>query len=351
LKGYRSLRWGKNVDLIITDERSYRSADPGGRPEAASLDDKDYSQFTPIEVMEILDAGRAYNGGKPPDSITYGATIPNFRRNEAPQTILGEEQKAWFLDALARSKATWKIWGSTTPTLQERSDPQNLPAEMIKKWPGGGYATTTGFDMSGAAHELNEIHEHVLKEGITGFATVAGDRHAFWAGLAAGQLPPKKFQPVGVAFVVGSISSPGALEGNEHNFPKDSKLRDLFVGQAKTDSKPQPTINMLLRHGVRSCLEYVKTGDVKKARELSNPEMSPHLNFVDMGGHGYAVVHATSNNLETQFVCIPRPIERATTEDGGPILYRAQFRSALWKKGETPKLTTEIIEGDPRFSI
>jgi alkaline phosphatase D len=72
---------------------------------------------------------------------------------------------------------------------------------------------------------------------------------------------------------------------------------------------------------------------------------------VDMAGHGYAVVHATSNNLETQFVCIPRPIERATTEDGGPILYRAQFRSALWKKGESPKLTTEILEGDPRFSI
>src|SRR3954452_10826630 len=82
LKGYRTLRWGKNVDLIITDERSYRSQDPGGRPEAASLDDKDYSQFTPIEVMEILDAGRAYNGGKPPETVTYGVTIPNFRRNE-----------------------------------------------------------------------------------------------------------------------------------------------------------------------------------------------------------------------------------------------------------------------------
>ena len=90
---------------------------------------------------------------------------------------------------------------------------------------------------------------------------------------------------------------------------------------------------------------------MNKARQLSNPEMSPHLSFVDMGGHGYAVVHATSNNLETQFVCIPRPIEREERADGGPILYRAQFRSALWRKGETPKLTTEIIEGDPRFSI
>src|SRR5204862_5056419 len=114
--------------------------------------------------------------------------------------------------------------------------------------------------------------------GITGFAAVAGDRHAFWAGLAAGQFPPNKFQPVGVAFVVGSISAPGAAEANEYNFPKDSKLRPLFLGQAPTDSKPQPTVNMLLRHGVRSCIEYVKTGDINKARRLSNRAIYPHLN-------------------------------------------------------------------------
>ena len=30
LKGYRTLRWGRNLDLIITDERSYRSEDPSG---------------------------------------------------------------------------------------------------------------------------------------------------------------------------------------------------------------------------------------------------------------------------------------------------------------------------------
>src|SRR5437868_2729428 len=258
LKGYRSLRWGKNVELIITDERSYRSEDPGGRPEAGALDDKDYSEFTPEEVMDMLDGGRAYNGGKPPDSITYGVTIPNFRRNESPQTILGEEQKAWFLEALARSKAAWKIWGSTTATLQQRVDPQNLPDGMIKRWPGEGYATIGGFDMSGATHELGEIYDHVLKQGITGFATVAGDRHAFWAGLAASKLPPKRFQPVGVAFVTGSISSPGLVEAYEHGLKKDAPLRDLFLGQAKTDSKPQPTVNMLLRHGVRSCIEYVK---------------------------------------------------------------------------------------------
>jgi alkaline phosphatase D len=108
---------------------------------------------------------------------------------------------------------------------------------------------------------------------------------------------------------------------------------------------------MLLRHGVKSCLEYAKSGDIAKARAVSNPDLSPHLSFVDMGGHGYSIVRATSNTLETEFVCIPRPIERSETDDGGPLKYRVTHKVKLWTKGQTPKLERHIIEGDPRFSI
>jgi alkaline phosphatase D len=108
---------------------------------------------------------------------------------------------------------------------------------------------------------------------------------------------------------------------------------------------------MMVRHGVKSCLEYAKSGDIKKARALSNPELSPHLNFVDWGGHGYAVVRAASDSLETEFVCIPRPIERSNKEDGGPLLYRVRHKTSLWRKGEAPKMKSEVLEGDPRFSI
>jgi alkaline phosphatase D len=121
-------------------------------------------------------------------------------------------------------------------------------------------------------------------------------------------LPPKKIEPVGIAFVTGSISDPTISEAFEHSFPKEHPLRPLFVGQGPADTRPQPTINLLIHHGVKSCLEYAKSGDIKKARALSNPDLAPQLSFVDMGGHGYAVVHATSAAFETEFVCIPRPI-------------------------------------------
>ena len=108
---------------------------------------------------------------------------------------------------------------------------------------------------------------------------------------------------------------------------------------------------MLVRHGVRSCLEYLKSGDIAKARALSNPELSPHLSFIDMGGHGYSVVHAASDFFETEFVCIPRPIERSDRADGGALSYRVKSRTEIWKRGEIPKLRMQIVEGDPKFSV
>ena len=110
-------------------------------------------------------------------------------------------------------------------------------------------------------------------------------------------------------------------------------------------------MNLLLHHGVRSCLEYAKSGDVRKGRALSNPDLSPHVSFVDMGGHGYAVVQVTGDKLETEFVCIPRPLERSQRADGGRILYRTRHRARLWGKGEPPRLELQVVEGDPKFSI
>ncbi len=352
LKGYRTLRWGRNVELIVTDQRTYRSEEPTNQNEAKALSSDDFPEFMPEDAMEILDAGRTYNSGHPPASIKFGnIEIANFCKDRPAQTILGAEQKAWFLDRLRTSQATWKIWGNTTATLDMRADLQNLPQGTGKPWPSTGYGAFPGGDHGTAYVERGEIYDFVQANGITGFATVAGDRHSFWAGFAAKTLPPKPFVPVGIAFVTGSISAPGLVEALEHNLPKDHPLRALYLAQGPADHGPQPTINLLLGHGVRSCLEYAQSGDLTKARALSNPDLSPHVAFVDMGGHGYSVVRASSEFFETEFVCIPRPIERSAHPDGGPLSYRVKSRTALWQKGQAPKLVLEVLEGDPRFSL
>jgi alkaline phosphatase D len=352
LTAYRALRWGKHVDLLITDLHSYRSEEPTGRKEAEPLASPDFPNLVPQEAMEILDAGRAYDGGKPPATIRFGdVEIPNFRRDEAPQTILGAVQKRWFLDRLRASTATWKVWGSSLGTLDWRADPQNVPPETGVRWPGAGYAGFGGGDPSGTYTERAEIYDLVRDAGIAGFATVAGDRHSFWAGLSAKALPPRPFEPVGVAFVTASISAPGFAEAFEYRFPKEHPMRPLFLADLPGETKPHAAVNLLLQHGVRSCFEYAKTGDAVRARAASNPNLAPHLSFVDMTAHGYATVRFDATAVECEFVCIPRPLERSETDDGGPLRYRVAHRAQLWKPGELPRLTRRVLAGDPGLAI
>jgi alkaline phosphatase D len=84
---------------------------------------------------------------------------------------------------------------------------------------------------------------------------------------------------------------------------------------------------------------------------LSNPDVAPHLAFVDIGGHGYATIRLTGDEMRTEFVCIPPPSARATTPDGGPLRYRIVHSAKLWRPGEHPKLVQQVIEGDAGLSV
>lgn len=352
LRGYRTIRWGRHVDLILTDQHSYRSEDPLLRPEVRALTSDDFPDVIPEEAVAVLDAGRAYAGGQPPDVIRFGThEIANFRKTSPPQTILGAVQRKWFFDQLQTSTATWKLWGDTQGTLDWRTDFQNIPAGMGKAWPGTGFANVIIQDHSNTLMERAEIYDFVRRHRISGFGILSGDRHSFWAGLAASALPPNHFDPVGVAFVAGSVSAPGYVEAYEHALPKDHPLYSLFLAQHPGEAKPQPTVNLLMHHGVRSALEYARTGDAAAARRLTNPQLAPHLSFLDLAGHGYAVVRADATVLECEFVCIERPVERAGGSDGGPLRYRVVHRARLWKAGERPELSQEMLEGRADLSI
>jgi alkaline phosphatase D len=84
---------------------------------------------------------------------------------------------------------------------------------------------------------------------------------------------------------------------------------------------------------------------------LSNPNLAPHLEFVDLGGHGFATVRLGADEMRTGFVCIPRPIARSERSDGGPLRYRVVHTASLWQAGERPMLRQQVLEGEPGLSI
>ena len=228
---------------------------------------------------------------------------------------------------------------------------ESAPGLTKQPWPAGTFANLGGGDYGTAWVERGEIYDLIRDAKITGFAIVSGDLHSFWAGYASATLPPAMFEPVGLSFVGASLTSPGAMEANEHNLKKDQPLRPLYLADRPDGARPDWTFNMLLKHGVRSCLEYAKTFDLERARALSNPALAPHLEFVDMGGHGYATVRLSGDEMRTEFVCIPRPIARSLRPDGGPLRYRVAHVAKLWRAGERPQLAQHVLEGDPGLAI
>jgi alkaline phosphatase D len=150
---------------------------------------------------------------------------------------------------------------------------------------------------------------------------------------------------VGVEFITGSISAPGLFEAFEYSLPKDHPLRPIFIYQPRSGAPVEDAANFSVMHGVRASLALQKSGDLHQALQESNPEVAPHLSFIDVGGHGYSTVRATAEELEVEFVCIPRPIERDAREDGGPLAYRVTHRVKRWKPGTAPRMERSAQEG------
>lgn len=337
---YRAFRYGRNAELILTDNRSYKIADADG----SSVAPEGFPTFIDEDTARIIDDGRAANGGKPPATLRFaGKDIPNPGVDQPMQSYLGPKQRAWLIERLTASQAPWKVWGHSFGTLGWRTDPANLPDGMGPKWPGTGFGMANGGYY--AEHAL--IYDVLRKKGVTGLAVVAGDKHSFWAGITSADLPPRDYHPVGVEFITGSISAQGFVELGELIVKPDHPLHALYY---TGEHREIPAVNYLYLHGVRAALALSQTS-AAEARKLRNPAVAPHLKFVDQNGHGYGLVTVTAEWLETEFVCIPVPFERSESADGGPLRYRVRHRANRWKAGEQPTLAQSVVEGKADYSI
>ena len=288
--------------------------------------------FAPQEVVEVLDAGRSYGGGHPPATIRFGGQeLPNPRREAPAGSMLGAEQKAWFLERVRNSTATWKLWGNSVGMLDVRTDPTSLPPNLASAWPGEGFGITNLHDWGGYPTERAELLTAAERAGVTNLVSLVGDRHAFFAGVVAPSLPPKDFRPVAAEFVVGSICTPTVVEATAAVLPKDHALAPLYITTDGTGAA-RPSMNVTVLHGVRASLALRPTGNFDAALAVRNPAVAPHLSFADMAGHGFAVVRADSRALDVEFVCLPPPLR----PDVDQVLYRVTHRVETWQPGQRP---------------
>src|SRR5881398_1234097 len=89
LIAYRSLRYGRHLDLILTDQHSFCGDDPTDAEGVDKIYDPTFNGMFSEPAMIALDAGHTCNGGKPPAELSFGdISIPNPRKASPPRTIL-----------------------------------------------------------------------------------------------------------------------------------------------------------------------------------------------------------------------------------------------------------------------
>ena len=138
---YRRFRFGRLAEIVMTDERFYRSPPPE-------------------------DAfGRRDN-----------AEPPSREVDDPDRTMLGAGQRAWFLDAVTGSPATWKVWGNSVVNVAMKTAPLGDPATTYYN-----YDAWDGYE-----HErqlvMGEFERAARSRGrALNLVTLTGDMHALLA--------------------------------------------------------------------------------------------------------------------------------------------------------------------------
>jgi alkaline phosphatase D len=112
---YRTFRWGKNLEVFMLDERSFRSA-KAGSPTVHACDNPqdgapDLAPTAPKEVRSVF-AAITPSLSQPVSQACLNAI------NDPNRTMLGKRQLATFESAIRRSTATFKVIMNEVPIQQ-----------------------------------------------------------------------------------------------------------------------------------------------------------------------------------------------------------------------------------------
>ena len=129
---YRSVRWGRNLELFFLDERSFRDAgadDAGVCDNPAGSGQRDFAPTAPQRLRTVFAALIPHLATPPPPACVARINDPN-------RAYLGARQLARFTRAIERSSATFKVVMNELPIQQFYADPydrwEGYAAERLK---------------------------------------------------------------------------------------------------------------------------------------------------------------------------------------------------------------------------
>lgn len=246
---YRSLRYGKHVELFLTDQRSYRADHV--IPEGAEANDR--PPGAPDTVPTYAEAGKSPLFKNTEIFTRNFVKKAGFDGIEAfvKPTMLGAKQKSWLVDGVTSSTATWKLWGNETQLAQMLLDLTSF--DIPEAFKAIYYFTVDQWD--GYRSERREILEAFAAAGTTNIVALTGDIHAFYAAEIHVDPDDLTDKPVLVEFVTAGISSSPAQEITQNVVDSNSSFAELagLVPQFDTiltDTSPEYKYANSLSHGI-----------------------------------------------------------------------------------------------------
>jgi alkaline phosphatase D len=231
---YRSFSFGSLAELIVTDERLYRDGPPCG-------DSQEFQRYFSVGCSEMGDSARS---------------------------MLGVTQRAWFLNQLASTSSTWKLWANEVMLMQLKLGPIYID---LDQW-------------DGYQQERNLILNAVKDQKIDNFIALTGDLHTFLAGYLKTNFD-NPFEPhVGIELMVGSISSANFAEEIESALP--------------LPSRPLPAKQM---------------GIAPNLLEPVIRALNPWIQYWDSSTHGYGILTMTPEQLVCEFKAVSTITQPAAT--------------------------------------
>ncbi len=151
---YRSLRYGREVEIFVLDLRSYRTRQVNKTPACMNPPGSRRADLAPTLPQSLRSVFAMITS-----TLAQPAPAACLRALADPdRTILGTAQKAWLKDRLQRSDATWKVIVSEVPM-------QEFFAFPYDRW-------------EGYAAERAELLRFILTAGIRNVVWFSADMHA-----------------------------------------------------------------------------------------------------------------------------------------------------------------------------
>ena len=231
IKVYRTFKFGTLTDIVVTDERLYRDGPPCGDEESERYQ-------------------------------TTGCSA----QFSTKRTMLGADQKAWFLNQVTTSKATWKLWANEVMCCQYLFGPplaQQVEFFDLDQW--DGYPA-----------ERAEILAAIQSANVQNFVALSGDAHLFLASYLKTDFNDLNQAPMGVELMVGAVSSGNYLDAG---VDMNARLKSVPPAAVKLAAigKPLDTLEPFV-------LEY-----------------NPHMVFWNGASWGYGVLTITPEQLACVF--------------------------------------------------